>query len=276
MARFSELFRKTREPEEPRVETATIESPIIQDMQKENLEQDIYILDDEDGSREQKLQKVAEKEVQSAAADSLKRYHVIKMGRCPVCGEHLRQHLFATICESCGWHNYDVPRNGPVRVHLRHRDAPIEGDRCYVLKGGECLVIKDDMVTAKVPAASYDYVEYVWPADEVEQRHKQVASQLQISCGWCNEAADPSKDGFHLVHAAFGAAQERYCFCSDECYEAFRKMYPARVHRNCYERDCVECNLCQKRYGGEAEGIRMLAKDFLTVQRQKAMGQNPA
>jgi hypothetical protein len=72
-----------------------------------------------------------------------------------------------------------------------------------------------------------------------------------------------------MVQVAFGASQERYCFCSDECYEAFRKMYPARVHRNCYERNCAECNLCIKRYGDEAEGVRMLAKDYLTIRKKK-------
>ena len=65
------------------------------------------------------------------------------------------------------------------------------------------------------------------------------------------------------VQVAFGTTQERYCFCSDECYEAFRKMYPARIHRNCYERDCEECNLCVKRYRGESGGMRSVPKDFL-------------
>ena len=68
-----------------------------------------------------------------------------------------------------------------------------------------------------------------------------------------------------MVHIAFGATQERYCFCSDDCYEAFRQMYPARVHRNCYERACDTCDLCIKRYRDEAEGIRTLAKDLLRM-----------
>jgi hypothetical protein len=92
---------------------------------------------------------------------------------------------------------------------------------------------------------------------------------MQITCGWCGAESDVEQDGFHMVQVAFGASQERYCFCSDECYEAFRKMYPARVHRNCYERNCAECNLCIKRYGDEAEGVRMLAKDYLTIRKKK-------
>ncbi|HPY90544.1 MAG TPA: hypothetical protein PLT23_07435, partial [Lentisphaeria bacterium] len=71
-----------------------------------------------------------------------------------------------------------------------------------------------------------------------------------------------------LVHVAFGVSQERYCFCSDECYEAFRRMYPARVHRNCYDRNCNDCDFCVKRYGDEADGIRMIAKDFLRMPKK--------
>lgn len=270
MARIGEIFRKRRDDESGSdLGDESLEGSILQDTEQENLQQDISILEDEDGSRGQKLQKVAEKEVQSAAEDSLKKLHVLKMGRCPACNEHLRQHLFANICEACGWHNFDVPRNGPVKVHLRHRDFAIEGDRCYVVKTGACLVIKSDMVIAKIPRESYDYIEYIWTEDEIDQRHKLVVDRMQITCGWCGDPADSSKDGFHMVHVAFGAVQERYCFCSDECYEAFRKMFPARVHRNCYERDCHDCNLCIKRYGGEAEGLRMLAKDFLTVGKKK-------
>jgi hypothetical protein len=155
-----------------------------------------------------------------------------------------------------------------VRVHLRHNDRVVEGDRCYVVKTGACLVIRSDVVVARLPREAYDYVEYVWTEDEIDQRHKQLVERMQISCGWCGDPADPDKDGFHMVHVAFGATQERYCFCSDDCYEAFRKMYPARVHRNCYERDCSECNLCVKRYTSEAEGFRMLAKDFLTLRKK--------
>ncbi len=244
-----------------------LEKSILQEEQQEHLENDISLLKDETSSRE-RLQKEAEKAVQSAAEDSLKRMHFIQLGRCPICNEHLRQHLFASICESCGWHTFDMPRNGPVRVHLKNGDC-IEGDRCYVVKTGFALVIKDDLVTAKAPRDAYNWIEYNWSDDEIDQRHRQVVDRMSITCGWCGREAEPDHDGFHLVHVAFGATQERYCFCSDECMEAFRKMYPARVHRNCYERNCSECNLCIKRYGDEAEGIRMLAKDYLMTKKQK-------
>ena len=44
-------------------------------------------------------------------------------------------------------------------------------------------------------------------------------------------------------------------------------MYPSRVHRNCYERDCATCNLCQKRYDDDATEMRLLAKDYLRVKK---------
>jgi hypothetical protein len=82
-----------------------------------------------------------------------------------------------------------------------------------------------------------------------------VIEGLEAPCAWCNKPCRPDQDGFHLVHIALGAYQERHRFCSDDCYEAFRRMYPARVHRNCYEQDCNACTYCVKRYTDESEGL---------------------
>jgi hypothetical protein len=266
MSFFSRKRDKDKEEEAPTTERAS--KAFLPDEQRANFELDIALLEDEDGTQEQRLLRVAEREVLSAAEESLKRLHVIKMGRCPVCGEHLSQHMSANICESCGWNRYDTPKSGSVRVHLRQTDATVEGDHAYVLKGGDCLVVKGDVVLARIPASSFSWVEYVWNDAELEQRQKTFTDLLQIVCGWCGGMCDTAKDGFHLVHVAFGVSQERYCFCSDECYEAFRRMYPARVHRNCYDRNCNDCNFCVKRYGDEADGIRMIAKDFLRMPKK--------
>jgi len=242
--------------------------PILQEEQEEDLQKDRSMLEDNlIGSAERRVLREAEREAQTAAMDSLKRLHMIQLGRCPQCGSNLRRYLFASICDSCGWHTFDMPRQGPVRVHLRHSEGVVEGQRCYVVKSGAVLVIKDDMVVAQVPRDSVNWVEYVWTEEEIEQRHKQLMERMTIRCAWCFGEADPEEDGFHLVQVAFGTTQERYCFCSDRCYEAFRKMYPARVHRNCYERNCSECNLCIKRYEDEGEGVRLLAKDLLRIKQ---------
>jgi hypothetical protein len=94
------------------------------------------------------------------------------------------------------------------------------------------------------------------------------AERPAVVCGWCGKSADCNMDGFHMVQVAFGAFQERHCFCCDDCYEAFRKMYPSRVHRNCYERSCVDCDLCEKRYDDEAESVRQLAGQALGERRK--------
>lgn len=83
----------------------------------------------------------------------------------------------------------------------------------------------------------------------------QILAQTEQPCAWCDTPCRPEQDGFHLVHIALGAFQERHCFCSDDCFEAFRRMYPARVHRNCYERSCAECSYCIKRYVDESDGF---------------------
>ena len=241
---------------------------ILQNGQQEQFDHDMSILDDEKGTREERLHKEAEKDVRTAAEDSLKKLHIIQRGHCPKCGEPLHKHLFASICDNCGWHAFDTPNEGPVRVHLSDNRNFVEGERCYVVKKGDVLVLKKDIVVAKVPASSVSWIEYLWNDEEISQRHRQVVDQMTILCGWCNKEADPENDGFHLVHVALGGTQERYCFCSDDCYEAFRKMYPARVHRDCYERKCDDCNLCVKRYGSEEDGFYMLAKDYLRSDRK--------
>ncbi|MFA7158359.1 MAG: hypothetical protein WC299_03565 [Kiritimatiellia bacterium] len=242
-----------------------LQNTVLPDQQRDKLEKDILILDDEFGLKEKRLHKEAEKQVQYAAEDSLKQLHVIQMGLCPRCGEHLNESLFATVCQACGWNTYEVPARGPVRVHMNGNQAPIEGDRCYVTATGEVFLIKNDVVIAKINKNAVGWIEYVWSAEEIAQRYRQVIDRLKIKCSWCEKEADPNKEGFALVQTAFGSCQERYIFCSQECYEAFRKMYPSRVHRNCYERKCSECNLCTKRYDDESEGIRMIAKDFIKV-----------
>jgi len=266
MKLFNELFRITAATPGARSEDEVFDLSITQDQQKQNIELDKSVLDESHDER--KLQKEAEKRVVSAAVDSLTRFHVIKMGRCPECNGHLTQHLFASICEGCGWSSYDMPRSSPVRVHLRNGSPPIDGQRCYKIREADLLVVNDNVVIARIAHAAVAWVEYLWSSDEIAQRHREAIEQLELPCGWCSGNANPDKDGFHLVQAAFGTSQERYCFCCDDCYNAFRKMYPARVHRNCYERNCAECNLCEKRYGDEADGIRMLAKDMLKPRRR--------
>lgn len=266
-SRLFDLIRKQTPGGDTPAVGQLLQEVVIQSDQRERLAHDRSILDAPDGSTGE-IRKEADKQLREAAENSLRRLHVIQRGRCPQCGDSLRQHLFASVCASCGWHVYDAPRQGSVRVHLTAGSASVEGDRCYVVHNGAVLVLRSDVVIARVPPHAVAWVEYVWSPDELDQRHKDVLDRLTIVCGWCEKVADPETDGFHMVQVAFGSTQERYCFCSDDCYEAFRKMYPARVHRNCYERSCSDCDLCTKRYTDEAEGVRTLAKDYLREQRR--------
>ena len=242
---------------------------VLQDEQRERLEIDRQILESPDSDEGGEIEREAKHQLRRAAEASLRRLHVIQHGRCPQCGDHLRQHLFASVCDSCGWNVYDTPRHGDIRVHLSRGGESIEGERCYILKDGTLLVLRNDAVVARLNREAVGWVEYHWSEDELGQRNREVFDHLTIDCGWCSQVCDPDADGFHMVQVAFGATQERYCFCGDDCYEAFRKMYPARVHRNCYERSCTDCTLCVKRYEDESEGLRMLAKDYLREKRRQ-------
>lgn len=247
-------------------------STLIHDEEIEQYDHDLKIVAAQGVVAEERLQRKAEKAIRTAAESSLQRIHAIKLGRCPDCGHHIRQHLFASICDHCGWHTFEVPRQGSVRVHLTNGQKAVEGERCYVMKTGVVLVIVDDVVQAKIPTSSVSWIEYCWEENELKAKHRVVLDRMSLLCAWCNQEANPETDGFHMAQLAFGSSQERYCFCSDDCYEAFRKMYPARVHRNCYERDCSTCDLCMKRYSDDHDGVSMLAKDYLQIVKQARTG----
>ncbi len=233
---------------------------IIQGDRREQLELDKKLLEEsEDNDNADEITREAKRRLKSAAQESLRSLKVIQGGRCPKCGEHLRQHLFASICDSCGWNSYEIPRTGSVKIHLLNGNEPLVGERAYVLKDGTVLLLNQDAVTARLRREALAWIEYLWSDDELRQRRKKVLERFTIKCAWCEKVCDPEADGFHVAHIAFGANQERFSFCCDECYEAFRKMYPSRVHRNCYERSCKECDLCLKHYTDEAESIRELS-----------------
>lgn len=233
---------------------------IIQGDQREQIEHDKKILEEDEDASADVISREAHRRLKEAAEQSLRSLKVIQGGRCPKCGEHIRQHLFAAICDSCGWNTYEVPRSGGVKVHLVNSAEVLEGERAYSLKDGTILLLRQDAVVARLRREAVGWVEYIWPEEELDQRRKRVLDQLTVKCSWCEKVCDPELDGFHVVQVAFGANQERFSFCSDECYEAFRKMYPSRVHRNCYERSCADCNLCIKRYEDEVESLRTMTK----------------
>ena len=101
---------------------------VLQDEQRERLEIDRQILESPDSDEGGVIEREAKHQLRRAAEASLRRLHVIQHGRCPQCGDHLRQHLFASVCDSCGWNVYDTPRHGGVRIHLSRTGEVIEGE----------------------------------------------------------------------------------------------------------------------------------------------------
>ena len=82
---------------------------IIQGDQREQLEQDKKLLEEADDTGADEITREARRRLKEAAEQSLRSLKVIQGGRCPKCGEHIRQHLFAAIRDSCGWHSYEIP-----------------------------------------------------------------------------------------------------------------------------------------------------------------------
>ena len=172
---------------------------------------------------------------------------LMDQGRCPSCHGRTERFLFTVVCPSCGWYRRKIPEKGHSVVHLR------DGKRItcdYVHRGvDEYLCIKDGVVIAEVVRSSVFNIEHSWKENELDEA-RELAHRLRIGiCSWCEKSlADADHDDTGEDYVAFGASQEHYTFCSEKCQRSFRKQYPSRVHRNCYETDCNSCSLCIKRF----------------------------
>ena len=239
--------------------------------QDEELERNIKILE-ESGLQPEKIEKRVQKQVQdtleSVSADAATKIHIVSRGYCPSCGGKLRQHLYTSICLDCGWNQYTVPPSGPVTVHLMGGGS-VQGDVCYVLKTGDILVLRREVVVARVRQQACAWIEYGWTEDDLTAKEEQRLSEENFLCSWCQGEARPENEGFHIVYLALGTHQNRYIFCSDPCVDAFRQRYPARVHRNCYETDCNACNLCVKRFDTTLDTYMIIKKSREKQARSK-------
>ena len=162
---------------------------MLSEEQRQNMEQDLAVLGDQGGDKEEQLLHEAAKEVEAKAAESLLQIQKIKLGRCPRCGAHLSTRISANICEECGWNKYDVPKYGKIIVHLKTGET-VWGEHSYVLKDGYCLITRGDVVYAKFPRDAYSWIEYQWTEEELEQRRRANNAALSVPCGWCGQDAD--------------------------------------------------------------------------------------
>ena len=194
--------------------------------------------------------------VQEAAKTTLRDIRLLEEGRCPSCGHKTNQFLFTSVCANCGWFSFISPEEGKSVIHLKNGKS-IECSTTFDTKGDYILGITDDVVRARVAKENVEYIEFIWTEEEISKKRQARIRQQAGICSWCEKPLSEIEEGKDpiIVYAAFGNEQDRYVFCSERCEEAFKKQYPVRVHKNCYNRPCPGCDLCVKKYGGEDETL---------------------
>ena len=199
----------------------------------------------------------AEEVVSKAQRADFVNIKLLEQGRCPECQGRTENFLFTVVCPACGWFRRNSPPGGHSVVYL----ATGEEVHCdHVYRGGndEVLCIRDGVVISEVMRTAVRKIDHVWEEDELARARDQALRLREGICAWCEKVLDEEARGLALVdYVAFGAYQDRFQSCSEKCQKAFRKHYPSRVHRNCYEVDCNTCEKCIKRYTAEeSAGIR--------------------
>lgn len=194
--------------------------------------------------------------VKEAAKSSLRDIRLMEEGRCPSCGHKTNQFLFTSVCANCGWFSFISPEEGTSIIHLKNGET-IECGTTFDTKGDYILGITDGVVRAKVSKINVDFIAFQWTEEEISKKRMTKAREQAGICSWCEKPLSELEEDEEpvIVYAAFGNYQDRYVFCSQKCEEAFKKQYPVRVHRNCYERPCPDCDLCVKKYTGEDETL---------------------
>ena len=175
---------------------------------------------------------------------------LIEFGRCPQCQRRTENFLYTVVCSACGWFRRVVPDSGRTIVHLDTGER-IDCDRVFTVQDGtQLLCVSDGVVRSQVSRQFVRRVEYVWEDAELEEAKTAARRRHQGCCSWCDRALAELEDeeGPSLDYIAFGRMQERFAFCSEKCMAGFRKQFPSRVDRNCYETDCEACDKCIKRY----------------------------
>ena len=268
---FGRLFRRRKKPRG--IEPYGEKSAVLADLD-EAVRATLDVLGKEGKRSLDEAREGVEKAVKEAAQSSLRDLGLMEEGRCPECGRKLIQFLFTSVCTNCGWASYIMPEKGSVTLHL-YDGSIISCQAIFDTKGGTALCIHNDVVRARVDKRNISHVDFNWPGEEVERRRAQYLREARGICEWCEkpfneaygehlkrveeakaEGRDPERPWEPIVvYAAFGTAQNRYRFCCERCEEGFKRQYPVRVHRNCYDRPCPGCDLCAKKYEGHDETL---------------------
>ena len=230
------------------------EKQYVLEGQDEEIEEAMSLLsEDGQGHLDETMEEINEA-VKEAAKTSLRDIRLMEEGRCPSCGHKTNQFLFTTVCANCGWFSHISPEEGQSVIHLKSGGS-IECGTTFDTKDYYILGITDGVVRAKVSKDNVEYIEFKWTEEEVEKKRKARMVVSGAVDSWTEKPLSEYDDEPIIIYAAFGNLQERYVFGTEENAESFKKQYPVRVHKNCYERTCVECDLCIKKYGGEDETI---------------------
>jgi hypothetical protein len=183
-----------------------------------------------------------------ATREEITRIKLIEQGYCPECRSRIENFVFTQVCPSCGWFRRLTPDSGRCLVHM-DTDECIKCDKVFPVHGEQFLCVTDGVVYSQIMREHVRRIEYSWEAEELAEARETLQKRMHGVCSWCEkDLTDVPNDQIIEEYVAFGAYQERYLFCSIKCLAAFRKQYPTRVHRNCYETDCNNCNQCIKRY----------------------------
>ncbi len=121
--------------------------------------------------------------------------------------------------------------------------------------------MKEGVVVNQVARRFVRQIEHIWSQEELNEARRARKRRVEGICSWCEkdfaqiDPQDVKKDTTAAgieppfeEFVAFGVLQDRYIFCSRKCTEAFRRQFPSRIHRNCYETECKSCENCIKRY----------------------------
>lgn len=193
--------------------------------------------------------------ITEAARNELRDYKLLEQGRCPQCSSRTESFLYTVICPTCGWYRRSVPETGRSLVYLSSGQE-IHCDYVHTTTGGDFLCIQRGVVITQVMRQQVTRIEYLWEAGELDAAREQLRQRRAGICSWCEQDLSELEDGQSPLtdYVAFGMAQERYVFCGEKCMGEFRKQYPSRIHRNCYETDCDKCQQCVKRF--DVDGFR--------------------
>jgi hypothetical protein len=201
----------------------------------------------------------AEQAVDEATRADIRGLKMLERGRCPDCSGRLENYLYTTVCPACGWFRRRVPDTGRCTVYLES-GRELQCDRVFEVRGDQVLCVTEGVVRAQVNRRFVRSIDYQWGEEELREARDLALKERQGICSWCESSLMEIEDSEREEGApfdeyvAFGAYQEHYVFCSRKCLESFRKQFPSRVHRNCYETECGHCDKCIKRY--DTDGYR--------------------